>query len=89
MVDGGRSIGLRSWAVTLQPWAGNEMNQYTEIGSGEDKPEVERVNSHSHKNSLTTWLPMPPAAPVMKTWRPSRARNDGMPDIMSAAKGTS
>lgn len=35
MVDGGRSIGLRSWAVTLQPWAGNEMNQYTEIGSGE------------------------------------------------------
>lgn len=62
MVDGGGSIGLRSWAVTLQPWAGDEMNQYLI-----QKPEVERVNSYSHRNSLTTWLPMPPAAPVMKT----------------------
>lgn len=35
MVDGGGSIGLRSWAVTLQPWAGDEMNQYTETRSGE------------------------------------------------------
>ena len=32
------------------------------------------------------WLPMPPAAPVMNTWRPSRARNEDVPDMMWAVK---
>ncbi len=28
---------------------------------------VEMINPYSHKNSFTAWLPMPPAAPVIKT----------------------
>ena len=30
------------------------------------------------RNSFTAWRPIPPAAPVMKTWSPSRPRKDMM-----------